>query len=166
MSLANGSDGFGYAVSTEVGKRFALNNNWPITLQMQLTYSHVSVDYFRDDFDAQVSRKKTGSLQGRLGLNLNYENAWTGSDGKMRRNTVYGTLDFINEFMGKNKVAVSGVPFSNKARRQWVSLDLGGTYNWDNDKFSLFGELAAQTALSHFGKSRGFLGVVGLRVRW
>jgi len=166
LSLVNGNDGFGYAVSTEVGKRFALNNNWSITPQMQLTYSHVSFDSFRDAFDARVSRKKTGSLQGRLGLNLNYQNAWVGSDGKMRRNTVYGTLDLINEFMGKNKVTVSGVPFSNKARRQWLSLGLGGTYNWDNDKFSLYGEVAARTALSHFGKSRGYLGVVGLRVRW
>ncbi|MFC5387739.1 autotransporter outer membrane beta-barrel domain-containing protein, partial [Aquamicrobium segne] len=54
-SLVSGNDGFGYALSLETGKRFAITPEWSLTPQAQLTYSNVRFDSFDDAWDAHVS---------------------------------------------------------------------------------------------------------------
>ncbi len=80
--LADGSDGFGYALSLEAGKRIALNENWILTPQAQLTWSTVDFDSFIDPYGARVSLDKGDSLKGRLGLALGYEHSWKNDDGQ------------------------------------------------------------------------------------
>lgn len=43
--MADGNHGFGHAFSLETGQRIAINQNWTLTLQAQLSY-------FAMDFDS------------------------------------------------------------------------------------------------------------------
>ncbi len=165
-SLVDGNRGWGYAVSSELGKRFAFNENWSVTPNAQLSYTNARFNSFQDAFGAEVSRDKADSLALRLAANVQYQNAWTGKNGKISRSSVYTTLFLQNEFLNGSKVNVGGVTFTQKPERLWAGLGVGGTYNWDNDKYSLYGELALKSSVKNFGDSYGYSGTVGVRVRW
>jgi hypothetical protein len=45
-------------------------------------------------------------------------------------------------------------------------VGLGGTYNWNDDKYSVYAEVSANTSLQNFGDSHTVNGTVGLRVKW
>lgn len=160
------NNGFGYALSSEIGKRFTLDDHWSLTPQAQLHYSGVDFDGFTDVFDAEVSKERAASLQARLGLSVDYQNSWRNEQGGLNRSTVYGIANFYNEFLNGTQVDVASVRFTNKSDRLWAGLGLGGTYNWSDEKYSLYGEGSVNTSLSHFGDSYAYKGAIGLRVKW
>lgn len=162
----NNNDGFGYALSIEAGKVYALNDKWSLTPQAQLVYSEVDFDDFTDAFGARVSNNEAKSLLGRLGLAADYSKSWMASDNDQRRMKLYGILNVYNEFLNGSKVEVSGHELSNRDDRLWVGLSFGGSYNWKNDKYSLYGELGARTSTEHFGDSYVAFGEAGLRMRF
>lgn len=67
-TLAKGNDGFGYGLGIEAGQKIAVQGNWSLTLQAQLSYSSVDFDSFTDPYGAHVSNDGSDSLIGRLGL--------------------------------------------------------------------------------------------------
>ena len=165
-ALVNGNKGFGYSLSVETGKRITLNEYWSMTPQGQLIYANASFDSFRDRFGADVSRKKADSLEGRLGLTLDHQDSWLNDRGMMNRRYVYGIANLYAEFLDGTTVDVSGVRFSNQRDRVWGGLGLGGSYNWNDDKYSIYGEGLVTSSLNHFGESYGYKGTIGLRVKW
>ena len=165
-SLVNGNNGFGYALSAETGKRITINETWSVTPQAQLVYSNVRFDSFTDQFNGHVSKDKADSLLGRLGLSVDYQNSWLNNQGMMNRNYVYGIANLYNEFLDGTKVDVSGVSFANQRERLWAGVGLGGSYNWNDDKYSVYGEGSINTSLKNFGDSYAYKGTVGLRVKW
>jgi fibronectin-binding autotransporter adhesin len=164
--LVNGNKGFGYSLSVETGKRITLNEYWSMTPQGQLIYANASFDSFTDRFGADVSRKKADSLEGRLGLTLDHQNSWLNDRGMMNRRYVYGIANLYTEFLGGTEVDVSGIRFANKRDRVWGGLGLGGSYNWNDDKYSIYGEGLVLTSFNHFADSYGYKGTIGLRVKW
>ncbi|EIR51979.1 outer membrane autotransporter barrel domain protein, partial [Yersinia pestis PY-13] len=54
-AVASGNNGRGYTSAIEAGKGYALGNGLSLTPQMQVTYSRVDFDTFRDPFDSEVS---------------------------------------------------------------------------------------------------------------
>jgi type V secretory pathway adhesin AidA len=48
----------------------------------------------------------------------------------------------------------------------WGGVGLGGSYNWSDDKYSVFGEVSANTSLESFGDSYALNGTTGFRVKW
>lgn len=166
-SLTDGkNDGFGYGFSSELGKRFALNDRWSLTPQAQLTYSNVDFDSFTDVFEATVSREKADSLQARLGISADYQNSWRNAQGGINRSAVYGIANLYNEFLNGTRVDVSSVEFTNKSERLWAGVGLGGSYNWNDDKYSVYGEGSVNTGLKNFGDSYTYKGTAGFRVKW
>ncbi len=163
-SLVEGNDGFGYALSVEAGKRFMLNESWSVTPQAQLVYSSVDFDNFNDVFDTRVSLGHGDSLQGRLGVTLDHESSWYNSRGMIDRTHVYGIANLYNEFLDGTKVNVSGTNFTSRNERLWGGIGLGGSYNWNNDKYSVYGEGSINTSLSSFGDSYAYKGTLGFRV--
>lgn len=97
--LTDGNDGFGYAFSIEMGKRFDLIDGWRLIPQAQLAYSHVDFDNFTDPFGAVVSLDKAESLSGRLGLAAEHQNTWKSDDGDIRRTSLYGIGNLYYEFL-------------------------------------------------------------------
>ena len=165
-ALKNGNDGFGYVLSLESGKRIALNQAWSITPQAQLVWSSVDFDAFTDGFGSRVSLDRGNSLQGRLGLTLDHEQSWQDDKGMTSRRHVYGIVNLYNEFLDGTKVDVSGVSFAAKKDRVWGGIGLGGSYNWHNDKYSIYGEGIVNTSLKDFGDSYSVKGNVGFRIKF
>lgn len=166
QGLADGNDGFGYALSLEAGKRIGLNENWTLTPQAQLIWSSVDFDSFTDPYGARVSLDKGDSLKGRLGLALGHERSWKDAEGQTSRAQVYGIVNLTNEFLDGTRVDVSGTKFDSRADRVTGGIGFGGTYSWNNDKYAIYGELSADTSLKNFADSYEVGGTLGLRVKF
>ncbi|MBZ9793594.1 autotransporter outer membrane beta-barrel domain-containing protein [Rhizobium sp. 3T7] len=164
--LKNGNNGSGYAVSVETGKRLAASGPWSITPQAQLVYSSVNFDSFDDRFGARVSLDEGDSLIGRLGVALDREESWQKADGQTARAKLYGTANLYTEFLDGTAVDVADTGFASKNDRLWAGLTFGGSYNWSNERFSFYGEVAAKSSLENFGDSYAVSGTAGIRVKW
>ena len=164
--LINGNNGLGYAFSIEAGKRIALNEHWSITPQAQLSYSNVDFDSFTDPFGARVSRDKGDSLRGRVGVTLDREKSWKDKNGRTSRAHVYGIANLYNEFGDGSQVDVSGVKVKSKKERVWAGVGVGGSLNWHNDKYSIYGEGTVNTSLNNFGESTSVKANVGFRIKF
>lgn len=166
MGLADSNNGFGYTFSAESGKRIAINESWSVTPQAQLTYSSVDFDSFNDAFDARVSLDKGDSLQGRIGLSIEQQNSWYNANGLINRTYLYGIANVYYEFLDGTKVDVSGTSFASRNERLWGGIGLGGSYNWNSDKYSIYGEGSVNTSLENFADSYSYKGTLGFRVRF
>jgi len=164
--LTKGNDGFGYASSIEGGKRIVLNSVWSFTPQVQLVYSNVDFDTFNDAFGARVSNDRGESLRSRFGVTLDHEGAWLNVDGMPIRAHMYGVANIHYEFLGKAKVDVAGQSFASRNDRLWASFGAGASFNWNDDKYSFYGEALVNTSLSQFADSYSVVGRVGFRMRW
>lgn len=159
-------NGFGYALSLESGKRISLSENWSVTPQAQLVYSNVDFDSFRDVFGAEVKSDRGDSLQGRFGMSFERQNSWYNAKGLINRTHLYGTGNLYYEFLEGTKVDVAGTSFASSNERLWGGVGFGGSYNWDNDKYSIYGEGSINTSLAEFGDNYTYKGGVGFRVKW
>ncbi len=165
-SLVKGNDGFGYAASLEIGQRMALNDAWTLTPQAQLSYGSVNFDSFTDPFGAIVNPQRADSLKGRLGIAIGQEKSWQDDAGKTQRSHVYGIANAYYEFLGENVVDVSGTRLASTPERLQGELGLGGSYNWDNDAYSVYGEASVASALANLGDSYDLKGNIGIRIAW
>lgn len=165
-AMENGNNGFGYALSLEAGRRFAAFGSWSITPQAQLVYSSVDFDSFDDRFGARVSLDDGDSLVGRLGMALDREESWQRADGQTARAKIYGIANLYGEFLDGTAVDVSGTGFETRNDPVWAGLTLGSSYIWGDERFSLYGEVAAKSSLKDFGDSYAVSGTAGLRVKW
>ncbi|CDX32238.1 Outer membrane autotransporter barrel domain (modular protein) [Mesorhizobium plurifarium] len=164
--LAKGNNGFGYALSIEAGQKLALQGKWTLTPQAQLSYSSVRFNGFTDPFDAAVSLSGSDMLTGRAGLSLDYEDAWTGAQGKVSRSHIYGIANLYYDFLDGNDVDVSGTAFHEHDQPLWGGLGLGGTLSWADDRYTVFGEAFAKSSLKEFGDSRSIGAKLGFSVKW
>ncbi|MBX8827375.1 autotransporter outer membrane beta-barrel domain-containing protein [Ochrobactrum sp. SFR4] len=165
-SLVGGNNGFGYGASLETGKRIALDQNWSLTPQVQLSYSNVDFDSFNDVFGARIGLDRGDSLQGRLGLTLDHQNSWYNDAGMINRTNVYAIANLYYEFLDGTNVGVNGTSFTSRNERLWGGLGLGGSYNWNNDSYSIYGEGSVNTSLTNFADSNSYKGTLGFRVKW
>ncbi len=165
-SLADGNNGFGYALSVETGKKIPLNGEWTLTPQAQLLYSNVRFQDFTDAFGATVSSANNDSLVGRLGISADKDASWKSGSGDTRRSHLHGIANIYYEFLDPSKVEVSGTSFENGRERLWGGVGVGGSYNWNDDKYSVYAEVSANTSLTNFGDSYSVNGTAGFRVRW
>jgi outer membrane autotransporter protein len=106
------------------------------------------------------------SLRGRLGIALDRQTSWQADNGLLSRGHVYGIANLQYEFLDGTVVDVSGVSFSSRNDRLWGGAGVGGSYNWNDDKFSLYGEGSFNTSLADFGDSYELKGTAGFRMKW
>ncbi|MNJ98643.1 Outer membrane protein IcsA autotransporter precursor [compost metagenome] len=155
-SLKSGNNAFGQAWSVESGKRLKMNSNWSVTPQLQLTYSKAGFKDFTDVFGASVRHGRDDSLQGRLGISLEYQE---------NRTRLYGIANLYNEFFDGTSVVVGDQTFASRNDRLWAGIGFGGSYNWNNDKYSIYGEGTYSSSLAS-ADSYGYGGMIGLRFKW
>lgn len=165
-AMESGNNGFGYALSLEAGRRFAASGPWSITPQAQLVYSSVDFDTFNDRFGARVSRDDGDSLVGRLGVALDREETVARADGQTAGAKIYGIANLYGELLDGTAVDVSGTGFETRNDPVWAGLTLGGSYIWNDERYSLYGEVAAKSSLKDFGDSYALSGTAGFRVKW
>lgn len=165
-SLVSGNNGFGYAIGVEAGQQIALNQNWSMTPQAQLSYSDVRYDGFTDAYGAAVSLAEGDDLTIRLGLSADYQDAWTDESGQTNRLHAYGIANLYYDFLPDSRTDLAGVQLVNTQDNLWGGVGVGGTYSWDDDKYALHGEARVNTSLVNFASSYSLAGTTGLTVRF
>lgn len=166
-SMTSGNKGRGYASSVEVGKRYMLNDEGlSLTPQIQLTYSRVDFDTFRDPYGSEVSLQEGDNVRGRVGTSLDKETVWVVENGTTSRAHVYGNVDLYNEFTNGTKIKDSGVEFSTRDERQSVGVGAGGTYEWQNGRYAVYGNVNLLSASRNVGDNHTIGGTIGARVSW
>ncbi|ESY76893.1 hypothetical protein X739_33470 [Mesorhizobium sp. LNHC220B00] len=166
QQLVDGNNGVGYALGVEAGKRIMLDPSWSVTPQAQLAWSSVDLDAFTDAFGARVTPGSNDSLLGRLGLSLEHQTQWQDRTGRAEHTNLYGIANLYYDFGDGSSVDLAGNNLSSRSEQLWGGLGVGGTINWADDRFSVFGEAVARTGLENFGKSHALTGSLGLRVKW
>jgi fibronectin-binding autotransporter adhesin len=63
------------------------------------------------------------------------------------RSHVYGIAHLYYEFLDGTSVDVSGATLASRSDRLWGGVGLGGSYDWNDDKDSLYGEGSINTSL-------------------
>ncbi|WP_180863130.1 autotransporter family protein [Cupriavidus pauculus] len=164
--LANGNRGSGVATSLEAGHQLALGGNWSITPQAQLAWSQVRFDAFTDQYGANVSRDNGNSLVSRLGVSLDHETRWTAANGKTSRSHVYGITNLYYDFLHGTSARVADLSVVSKEQALWAGLGIGASMNWNDDRYTVYGELLARTSVQNFGDSNAIGAKLGVRYRW
>lgn len=99
-------------------------------------------------------------------MSADYQNSWHNEQGSLNRSSVYGIANLYNEFLNGTRVDVASVQFTNKNERLWAGIGLGGSYNWNDDKYSVYGEGSINASLKNLGDSYTYKGTLGFRVKW
>ncbi|MBU9263825.1 autotransporter outer membrane beta-barrel domain-containing protein [Burkholderia multivorans] len=155
-------NGFGVALSQEVGKPFAIAGT-PIAIepQAQLMYQYLKLNGFGDNVSA-VSGTTSNALRGRVGVRIFRPNMEAGTgDGAA---TPYFTADVLRDFLSPGQTVVGGTPFATHLGRTWYELGLGVTAG--------FGKSGALYANVKYARNiggdyrRGIVGQVGYRYSW
>jgi outer membrane autotransporter protein len=154
--LESSNGALGQAFSVESGKRIAVDEAWSVTPQAQLIYSKARFQNFNDVFGASVSPGRDSSLQTRLGLSI---------ERQVNRTRLYGIANLYNELLNGTSVVVGDATFASRNDRLWAGVGFGGSYNWHDDKYSIYGEGTFNTSLAD-GNSHGYGGTVGIRIKW
>ncbi|WP_354681190.1 autotransporter family protein [Cupriavidus plantarum] len=164
--LANGNRGSGVATSLEAGHQLPLGGNWSITPQAQLAWSQVRFDAFTDQYGANVSRDNGNSLVSRLGVSLDHETKWTAGNGKTHRSHVYGITNLYYDFLRGTSARVADISVVSKEQALWAGLGVGASLNWDDDRYTVYGEVLARTSVQDFGDSNAIGAKLGVRIKW
>ncbi len=165
-SLANNKKATGYAASIEAGQKIALNNYWSTTPQAQLIWSSLRADRFRDSFNADVALNKSGYLTGRAGITLDYSKSWNDNKGMLSRTKLFTILNIYQNLTDNTEVDLSNFKLTTRSHRTWGGIGLGGTYSWNDDKYSIYGQGSFDTSFKDSSKNYTFSGNIGLRVKW
>ncbi len=164
--LAHSNKGFGYALSLEAGQHVTLDENWSLTPQAQLMWSTVDFDSFTDSYGARISSHEGDNLNARLGLAANYQNSFTGADGRKVDTAVYGIANLYQTLIGNNRINYAGTRMTSDDDRSWAGIGLGGSYGWADNKYALYGEGSVNTSLNHFADSYTIKGNLGFKMKW
>ncbi len=126
-------DGSGYQISVELGKSFALQNEWTLIPQMQITYSDIDLDNVAD---------RIGSLADddalMAGFGLRAERAFANNS------MLYGQIDVYQALDNETSVVFG---------QNTTALSIGG-YVSLSDRAQLYAEITTET---EFGSSSGDL---------
>jgi len=161
-TLIDNNEGKGEAFSVEVGKRTGVGGSLTITPQVQMIYSNVDFDRFIDPFATAVSAGRGDSLKTRWGLSVDHQT----TSGEGARNThLYGVVNLSYEWLEGTQADVAGTPVATIDDRLWGELGLGGSYRWNN-RFALYTEVSANTALADFGAGYSLKGTAGFRMQF
>ncbi|MEN3931296.1 autotransporter outer membrane beta-barrel domain-containing protein [Microvirga sp. W0021] len=164
--MVKDNSGYGYVLSVEAGWRYHLNENFSLIPQIQLVYSDVGFSSFRDVYGSHVKLGSSDSFKARLGLAMDYEASWKAEDNTRSRAHVYGIANLNNEFRGRSRVSVSDIAFHTQDERLWAEIGVGGSYNWNDDKYSIYANANLGSSTKNFGDDYSFSGMAGYRMKW
>ncbi|MDB5621174.1 MAG: outer rane autotransporter barrel domain protein [Tardiphaga sp.] len=139
-----------------------VNGLWTLTPQAQLVYSAVDSN-FSDSFGTRVTLSRNVSLNGRLGLALDHQQNLRDARGELARANVYGITNVYYEFLNGTAVDVAGTNLASGYDRLAAGFGFGGSYNWGNDKYAVYGEALVKTG---FADDYSVGGTAGFRAKW
>ena len=163
-TLASDLDGDGWAFSVEVGKRYQ-RDGWGIVPQAQISYDQIDFDGFADGFGSDVSLNEGRRPLGRLGIAVDRNRSWI-VNGAARRSYLYGVLNLSHQFEQETEVDVSGTSLMFEEDAWTADVGIGGSYEWNDGRATLFGEVLVRTGLENFGNSTSVTGTIGIRTNF
>jgi fibronectin-binding autotransporter adhesin len=163
--LQEDSNANGYAAGVEVGRRFVLSDAWSLVPQAQVSWGRAAFGSFDDTFGTHVSQQQGTAATARAGTTIDYLTKRSGSSGAVVTH-LYAIANVYDNFQRGAQVNVSGTDFTTRNDRWWGGFGLGGALDWAGGRYSVYGEVQAQTGLSHFGDSHTVNGTLGFRMRW
>lgn len=133
-----------------------------------MSYAHVTFDHFSDPAGAMISAKRSGSLRTRGGVMLNYTAKQPSESGvrQSSQSSLYGLANLVYEWLDCIQVDVSGTPIRSRDHPLRIETGAGGIYRWNGNRFALYAELSADTALGDFASDYSLKGTVGFRARF
>ena len=159
---APGQDGFGIALSQEVGKPFQIGStSIAFEPQAQLMYQYLSLGSFSDNI-SYVSGTHGNALRGRAGFRL-FDFNLRSADGKQAA-IPWISANIVHDFLPAGQTVVGGTPFTANLSRTWYDLGVGVTATLGER-----GELYTNLGYSHSmggQKGRMFYGQAGYRYSW
>jgi fibronectin-binding autotransporter adhesin len=162
-ALATDQNTKAYALSAEVGHRFALNETSAIVPQAQLTWGSIDGGSFTDSAGNAVDLGNNDQTIGRIGLAYEYTPN-VAAAGNPTKAYVIGNI--LHDFSGDSSVQVGGASLSTgAAETTWGEIGVGGSYAMDANK-TLYGEAAYRTSFGGSSDNNGLSGTVGLRIQW
>ena len=164
--VATGNGSTGFAAGVEAGHKLPIGGNWSVTPQVQLAWSQVRFHSFTDKYGAAVSPDSGNSLVTRLGVSLDHETKGLASNGKVRRAHAYGVANLYYDFMNGTSSHVSDISVTSKEPALWGGIGVGGSLNWDDERYTLYGEALVRTSLQGFGDSYSIGARIGARMKW
>lgn len=164
--LVNELDGNGTALSLELGQRLSYSDTLTFIPQAQLSWSQVEFDTFTGPRGEVVSMGEDESIVGRIGLAIEHADSRVTDDGAINRRSIYGIANVMHDFASARTVDVSGVTLTSDTDDWTGELGLGGTLNWKDDRYSLYGETSYLTDLTGAGDGYSIQGNLGFRMKW
>lgn len=155
----------GYALGVETGRRLRLSDAWSIVPQAQVSIGKASFDGFNDAYGTYVMQQDGNTGVARAGATIDYLHRHHGSSGDVVTH-LYVIANVNNNFKDAARVSVAGTDFATRNERWWGGFGVGGALDWAGGRYSVYGEVQAQTGLSHFGDSHAMNGTLGFRMRW
>ena len=139
--LKAGVDGQAYTLDLEVGRRYAVGEQWHLTPRVWVMGSRVSVDDFTDAVDARVSLANADRVLVGLGVQADTTRPWAGGAFLLR-----GSVDIEQIVSGATTTTqVSGAGLSADATDTSLLFGLRGLYR--HDRVTVGAELAARQEL-------------------
>lgn len=75
-------------------------------------------------------------------------------------------MNLSYEWEDGSVVNVSGTQITRRDRRLWGELGLGASHAWGDGRYSIHGEVSAETPLADFGDGYALRGTAGFRIRF
>jgi fibronectin-binding autotransporter adhesin len=160
------SHGLGYALSAEVGRRFAIAPDWYVTPQAQLRWSSVHFNDFTDPNGARVSLNRGHRLTGRVGAALEHRKTGVNGKGERWNRKLYGIANVLYEFNDTTSIDISSVTLQRREPRVWGEIGLGASVSWKNEKYTLYGEVSYKAPFSAPKKYHAVQGMIGFRMKF
>ncbi|OZI34767.1 hypothetical protein CAL29_14960 [Bordetella genomosp. 10] len=154
-------NGFGIALSQEVGKPFLVMPKLAIEPQAQLIYQYLKLNRF-DDGVSSVSGTSDNAVRGRIGVRIYSPNVHT-EDGT-GAGTPYMTIDVLHDFVPAKAVSVDGASLRPNFSRTWGELGFG--LNESIGKGSQLYAAIKFTKSLDGSDRKGVFGQVGYRYSW
>ncbi len=170
-ALRDGVSSTAYALSAEVGHRFAVSENAALIPQAQLTWGQIDGASFTDAQGNAVSWGSHSSLIGRIGLAYEYSRAAL-SDGSgdgtanSPEHKFYVIGNLLQDFSNSSSVNLNASNLTARNSATWAEVGIGGSLNW-NDNTTLYTEANFSTDLGSGAGSNEALSIsAGFRLQF
>ena len=162
--VAVSQNGWGAAVSAEVGRPFAFGGSekaggWQIEPQAQLAYQYVGLKKFNDGI-RQVDQNGQHGLRGRLGVRL----AHNTPSQNLRTKTFYGLANVWHDFLNPNRVDIGLDGIKEKRNTTWGEVGVGAQLPVSQNAY-VYGDVRYERSFGS-GKREAYRGTLGFKYTW
>ncbi|KIC39865.1 adhesin [Ruegeria sp. ANG-R] len=153
------ADGSGYEISVEVGRSFALPDEWTLIPQAQVMYSDIKMDDVPDRVDGgRIGSLVDGdTLTARIGLRAEHAFA--------NNSMLYGQIDFYHTFDNATSVVFGQNTAFTERGQNTAALTLGGNVAL-SDHAQFYTEITSETGLGNSSGDYSFGWNIGFEVQF